>query len=78
MTEENEIEQVSKIFSNLGAEKKLAMQMAKQLIKRAEQREKEEGISKTAALQELLDVAVYGAQGRLRPSDEANYGHEKG
>ena len=41
MNQENEAEQVAKIFQNLGAEKSLAMQMGKQLIKRAEQREKE-------------------------------------
>ena len=73
MNRENEAEQVAKIFQNLGAEKSLAMQMAKQLIKRAEQREKEGNISKTEALKELLEVAVYGAQGMLKPSDEANF-----
>ena len=60
MNQENEAEQVAKIFQNLGAEKSLAMQMGKQLIKRAEQREKEGDISKTEALKELLEVAVYG------------------
>lgn len=73
MNEENETEQVAKIFENLGAEKQLAIQMAKQMIKRAEQREMEQDISKTEALHELLEVAVYGAQGRLKPSDEANF-----
>ena len=78
MTTEKETEQVSKIFLNLGAEKKLAIQMAKQLIKRAEQVQKNNGISKAEALQELLEVAVYGAQGRLKPSDEANFEQKKG
>ena len=73
MTIENEVEKVAQIFSNLGAEQKIALQMAKQLLKRAEQRSEEEDISKTAALKELLEVAVYGAQGMLKPSDEASF-----
>ena len=71
MTEANETEQVTKIFLNLGAEPKLALQMAKQLLKRAEQRSNEEEVSKTEALKELLEVAVYGAQGMLKPGDNA-------
>ena len=77
MKQENETEQVAKIFLNLGAEKKLAMQMAGQLIKRSEQRANEGTVSKTEALNELLEVAVCGAQGRLRPSDEANFEEKK-
>ncbi|MBT3668332.1 MAG: hypothetical protein HN548_12715 [Opitutae bacterium] len=77
MNQENETEQVARIFLNLGAEKKLALQMAGQLIKRAEQRAKEGTISKTEALSELLEVAVCGAQGRLKPSDEANFDDKK-
>ena len=68
-----EAEKVAQIFLNLGAEQKIAMQMAKQLLKRAEQRSKEEDISKEEALKALLEVAVYGAQGMLKPSDEANF-----
>jgi hypothetical protein len=70
---EKEAEKVAQIFSNLGAQKKIAMQMAKQLLKRAEQRSKEEDISKEEALKALLEVTVYGAQGMLKPSDEANF-----
>ncbi|MDA8775221.1 hypothetical protein N9N13_05785 [Opitutales bacterium] len=78
MNQEDETEQVAKIFLNLGAEKKMALQMAGQLVKRAEQRAKEGIISKTEALRELLEVAVCGAQGRLKPSDEANFEDKKG
>jgi hypothetical protein len=46
--------------------------MARQLTKRAEQRSRNENISKTDALRELLEVAVYGAQGMLKPSDQAD------
>ena len=72
MREEHESEQVAQIFTNLGAEKKVALQMAMQLTKRAEQRSRNENISKTDALRELLEVAVYGAQGMLKPSDQAD------
>lgn len=72
----DETEQVTKIFLNLGAEPKLALQMAKQLLKRAEQRSNEEEISKSEALKELLEVAVYGAQGMLKPGDDAQ-SHQK-
>lgn len=72
MREENESEQVAQIFINLGAEEKVALQMARQLTKRAEQRSRNENISKTDALRELLEVAVYGAQGMLKPSDQAD------
>jgi len=72
----DETEQVTKIFLNLGAESKLALQMAKQLLKRAEQRSHEEEISKSEALKELLEVAVYGAQGMLKPADDAQ-SHQK-
>ena len=51
--------------------------MAKQLLKRAEQRSENEKITKTLALKELLEVAIYGAQGRLKPSDEANFATKK-
>jgi hypothetical protein len=78
MNQQDETEQVAKIFLNLGAEKKMALQMAGQLVKRAEQRAKEGIISKTEALRELLEVAVCGAQGRLKPSDEANFEDKKG
>ena len=72
MREENESEQVAQIFTNLGAEEKVALQMSRQLTKRAEQRSRNENISKTDALRELLEVAVYGAQGMLKPSDQAD------
>lgn len=73
MNPEEEIEKVSGIFQNLGAESEQAQVMAKQLIKRAEQRAEEKGSSKVEELQKLLEVSVFGAQGRLKPSDEADF-----
>ena len=78
MNQEDETQQIAQIFVNLGAGQTMARQMARQLIKRAEQRSNEEDISKTEALKELLEVAVYGAQGMLKPSDEANFDTKKG
>jgi 16S rRNA C1402 N4-methylase RsmH len=77
MKEEKEVQEITKLFLNLGAEEKMATQMAKQLLKRAEQRSEKEKITKTMALEELLEVAIYGAQGRLKPSDEANFANKK-
>ena len=77
MREEKEVQEIAKLFLNLGAEEKMATQMAKQLLKRAEQRSENEKITKTLALKELLEVAIYGAQGRLKPSDEANSAAKK-
>jgi hypothetical protein len=64
-----ETKKVSKIFINLGADPKIALQMSRQLLKKADQRSKEYGITRTEALNELLKVAVYGAQGMLKPED---------
>ncbi|MDC3335209.1 hypothetical protein OAV71_01760 [Opitutales bacterium] len=77
MRDEKEVQEITKLFLNLGAEEKMATQMAKQLLKRAEQRSENEKITKTLALKELLEVAIYGAQGRLKPSDEANSATKK-
>jgi len=77
MRDEKEVQEITKLFLNLGAKEKMATQMAKQLLKRAEQRSENEKITKTLALKELLEVAIYGAQGRLKPSDEANSATKK-
>ena len=68
-----EIENVAKLFKNLGAEEKQAEIMAKQLLKRAEQLAKERKSSKTEELQKLLEVSIYGAQGMLKPSQERDF-----
>ena len=51
---DEEIQQVAKIFQNLGAEKEQAITMARQLIKRAEQLAKQNQSSKFSELQTLL------------------------
>ena len=69
MDSSTETKKVSEIFINLGADPKIALQMSRQLIKKADQRSNELGITKTEALNELLKVAVYGAQGMLKPEE---------
>jgi len=63
----DEIDQVAQIFQNLGAEKDKAVTMASQLIKRAEQLANENESSKVDELQTLLETAICGAQGILKP-----------
>lgn len=65
----SETKKVSEIFINLGADPKIALQMSRQLLKKADMRSNELGITKTEALNELLKVAVYGAQGMLKPEE---------
>ncbi len=73
MNPNSEISKVSQIFVNLGAPKQNAEVMAKQLVKRAEQVAEENKTSKIKELQKLLEISVLGAQGRLHPSDEADF-----
>ena len=63
----NETEQISGIFRNLGADHDQALIMARQLIKRAEQLAKEKKSTKVSELQALLETAICGAQGTLKP-----------
>lgn len=62
----DEIDQVTQIFQNLGADKDKAVTMACQLLKRAEQLANENESSKVAELQTLLETAICGAQGILK------------
>ena len=64
---EKEIQKVAAIFQNLGAAKEKAETMASQLIKRAEQLAKQNDSSKLSELQTLLETAICGAQGTLKP-----------
>ena len=71
MIENEEIEQVARLFFDLGAEKKQASRMASQLLKRVNQLCEQRNIPKTQALQGLLETATCGAKGELRPNDKA-------
>ena len=71
MNENNEISDVAGIFLSLGAEKKQALRMATQLIKRAGQLSTELNITKAEALQGLLETVTCGSRGDLKPSEQA-------
>jgi hypothetical protein len=73
MNENNEISDIAGIFSSLGSEKKQALRMADQLLKRAEQLSTELNITKTEALQGLLETVTCGSRGNLKPSEQATY-----
>ena len=69
---DEEIQQVAGIFQNLGAEKEKALTMSRQLIKRAEQLAEERNTTKITELQDLLETAICGAQGALKPDKKAD------
>lgn len=71
MNETNEVIEVARVFKNLGADEAKAEVMASQIIKRAERIAKEKESSKVDELRKLLEIAVLGAQGLLKPSDQA-------
>ena len=64
---EDEILKVAAIFQNLGADERQAKTMSSQLINRAEQLSAERNTSKVEELQKLLEVAVLGAKGEIKP-----------
>tara|TARA_Y100000022_G_scaffold140944_1_gene122788 strand:+ start:360 stop:581 length:222 start_codon:yes stop_codon:yes gene_type:complete len=68
----NETEQIAGIFRNLGADQDQAITMAYQLIKRAEQLAEEKKSTKVIELQALLETAICGAQGTLKPDKKAD------
>ena len=71
MNETNEVIEVARVFKNLGADEAKAQVMARQIIKRAERIAEEKRSSKVDELRKLLEIAVLGAQGLLKPSDQA-------
>ena len=77
MNETNEVIEVARVFKNLGADEAKAEVMASQIIKRAERIAKEKESSKVDELRKLLEIAVLGAQGLLKPSDQALFDPKK-
>ena len=77
MNETNEVIEVARVFKNLGADEAKAEVMASQIIKRAERTAKEKESSKVDELRKLLEIAVLGAQGLLKPSDQALFDPKK-
>ena len=73
MNEEDSIKQVAQVFQNMGAEDETAQKMASQLVKRAEQKARENKSDKMIELQRLLELSVYGAQGLLKPDEKDDF-----
>jgi hypothetical protein len=63
--EEEEIESISRILRNLGAEDEAARVMARQLLKRAGQLAEERSVSRVEALNYLLQVTIAGKEGTV-------------
>tara|TARA_B100000902_G_C26668281_1_gene601784 strand:- start:76 stop:306 length:231 start_codon:yes stop_codon:yes gene_type:complete len=72
MKEEEENNQVARIFEKMGADKESAQRMAGQLIKRSEQKAEENKTTKIIELQKLLELSIYGAQGLLKPEENGD------
>ena len=70
------ISQVAEAFKNLGSSTEQAQVMAEQLVKRADQMAKDNNSSLIGELGKLLETVSCGAQGRLKPSDEAKMGQK--
>ena len=60
-----ENEKLTRLCQSLGAPPAQAAVMAAQLLKRAEQISAQRGISREAALQELLEIVVKGRAGEV-------------
>lgn len=73
MKEGDEVEQVARVFRSMGADEQAANRMARQLVKRAEQKAEENKTSKISELQKLLELSVYGAQGLLKPDEKGDF-----
>lgn len=58
-----DVEQLTKMFEQMGSEPKQAEVMARQLLKRAEQIAEREGIDKLTALSRLLQIVKAGREG---------------
>ena len=70
------ISQVAEALKNLGSSTEQARVMAEQLVKRADQMAKVNNSSLIEELGKLLETVSCGAQGRLKPSDEAEMGQK--
>ena len=73
---EQTISQVAEAFKNLGSSTEQARVMSEQLVKRADQMAKVNNSSLIEELGKLLETVSCGAQGRLKPSDEAEMGQK--
>lgn len=83
--DEAEIEKLTALFLNLGAEEKAARVMAAQLWKRADQLASERATTRLEALDYLLKLTIAGREGRVHEEEipgngttMRDIGHKKG
>jgi hypothetical protein len=70
---EDAVKQVGQALLNLGSTQEQSKVMAEQLVKRADQLHKQNHSSFIEELGKLLETVSCGAQGRLKPQDEADF-----
>ena len=63
-----ELEQLTELCERLGASRPQSIVMATQLLKRADQLAAERGITREAALKNLVELVVKGRAGEVPPS----------
>jgi hypothetical protein len=63
----SDLEKITTLCARLGAPPEQAATMARQLLKRADQLSAERGITREAALAQLLQILVEGRQGNVPP-----------
>lgn len=63
----SELDQITTLCARLGAPPEQAATMARQLLKRADQLSSERGLTREAALAQLLQILVEGRQGNVPP-----------
>lgn len=68
----SEADQIAVLCERLGAAPEQAATLARQLLKRADQLAAERGVTREAALAQLLQILVEGRQGRLPPGFSAS------
>ncbi|MEJ1973565.1 MAG: hypothetical protein WDM96_14215 [Lacunisphaera sp.] len=64
----SELEKITQLCVRLGAGPDQAATMAAQLVKRADQLSADRGITREAAMAQLLEILVQGRQGVVPPS----------
>ena len=64
----SDLEKVTQLCTKLGASPAQAATMAAQLLKRAEQISAERGITREAAMTQLLQILIEGRQGNVPPA----------
>jgi len=64
----SDLEKITQLCVRLGAGSDQAATMAAQLLKRSEQISSERGISREAALAQLLEILIQGRSGMVPPA----------